>query len=289
MVNDLYRTIKMRNVVWIASYPKSGNTWFRVFLNNLLGDRTHPLDINQLGKTIPFASNRHMFDEILGIDTSLLSFEEIQRLRPEVYRFISRKSKETVILKIHDAYTFTDKDTPLVPADITYGAIYIIRNPLDITVSFANHSGITIDQSILQMNDEFFCLSDAPGRMHFQLRQRLLSWSGHVSSWTNAEDLNLHVIKYENMRNNPLETFTQAVKFMGLSKNRAQIERALKFSDIKELRRQEQEKGFTEKSPWCESFFNKGETGYWKELLTKKQAQTIINAHKDVMKQYNYL
>jgi hypothetical protein len=55
------------------------------------------------------------------------------------------------------------------------------------------------------------------------------------------------------------------------------------------MQRQEQEKGFKEKSPSCVSFFYKGEIGSWRNVLNKKQVQTIIRSHKDVMKQFGYL
>lgn len=78
----------MKNIVWLASYPKSGNTWVRVFLTNLLRDSDCPADINQLEMT-PIASNRSVFDDVVGMKAADLSYDEVDRLRPEVYRFLS--------------------------------------------------------------------------------------------------------------------------------------------------------------------------------------------------------
>ncbi|MEJ2083836.1 MAG: sulfotransferase, partial [Acidobacteriota bacterium] len=39
----------MTGIVWLASYPKSGNTWLRAFLMNFLDPGKRPVDINQLG------------------------------------------------------------------------------------------------------------------------------------------------------------------------------------------------------------------------------------------------
>lgn len=278
----------MKNIIWLASYPKSGNTWFRVFLTNLLRDNDEPVDINQLDST-PIASARKIFDEAVGIEASDLSHDEVDRLRPEVYRFLSDQAKETRFLKIHDAYTFIESGRPLVPLHATRGVIYFIRNPLDVAVSFANHSGISLDKSIERMNDESFCFSNKPGRLHNQLRQRLLSWGGHVRSWVDNENLDLHVMRYEDMKRKPVKTFTDAVKFAGLQKTTEQIKKALKFSHISEMQRQEQENGFLEKSPVCKAFFHKGQIGYWGEVLSDYQANTIIKAHKDVMERFGYL
>jgi hypothetical protein len=278
----------MNNIVWLASYPKSGNTWFRAFLANLKQDGDKPADINQLNNT-RIASAREIFDEAVGIETSVLTFDEVDHLRPEVYQYLSDGAKETRFMKIHDAYTFLPDGRPLVPPSATRAVIYFVRNPLDVVVSFANHSDISLDQSIKRINDETFCFSNDPKREHQQLRQRLLSWSGHVCSWTEAPGLDVHIMKFEDMKRNPLDTFTAAVLFAGLDYGPEQIKKALEFADIKELQRQEREIGFKEKAPRCKAFFNKGETGYWREVLTDKQVKSVIKVHKDVMTQFGYL
>jgi hypothetical protein len=278
----------MKNIFWLASYPKSGNTWFRVFLANLLQDSDKPVNINQLEDT-SIASSRWLFEEAVGIEASDLLYEEVDRLRPEVYRFLSNEAKKAVFLKIHDAYTFLDDGRPLVPPEATRGVIYIIRSPLDVAVSFANHSGISIHQSIKRMNNEAYYFCNETDRPGIQLRQQLLSWSGHVRSWMEAEHLDRHLLRFEDMKCKPLETFTGAVKFLGIEKSAEQIQKALEFSHISELQRQEREYGFVEKSAACLSFFHKGEIGSWRGVLTDKQVETIINAHQNVMKQFGYL
>jgi aryl sulfotransferase len=278
----------MKHIIWLASYPKSGNTWFRYFLLNLVEDTDQPVDIDRL-QEIPVASSRSIFDEAVGIESSNLSDEEIDQLRPEVYKYISAATDEPCFLKIHDAYTYLMDGTPLVPAEATHGVLYFIRSPLDIAVSFANHSGISIDQAINRLNDQAHCFCNEPGRVDVQLRQRLLSWSGHVRSWTEAENLRLQLVRYEDMTYRPLETFTGAVRFAGLEKSQEQIKIALEFSHISELQNQEREKGFYEKSPACPSFFRKGEVGTWHGVLTHQQVETIIDKHKNVMKQFGYL
>lgn len=280
--------LKMKNIIWLASYPKSGNTWFRVFLSNLIQGGDQPVDINRLERT-PIAGSREVFDEAVGVDAADLSYEEIDRLRPEVYRFLSYEAQEVRYLKIHDAYTYIDDGIPLIPTCATRGVIYVIRNPLDVAISFANHSGISIDKSIERINDESFCFNNQPDRLHKQLRQRLLSWGGHVRSWTEAEDLDLFLLRYEDMKRNPVATFTGAVQFIGLNKSPSQIKKALEFSHFSQLQRQEQENGFQERTVDCKAFFNKGESGYWKDILSDEQTNKIIMPHKEVMTRFGYL
>ena len=84
---------EFKKIIWLASYPKSGNTWFRVFLSNLLSHSDKPADINNLYAT-PIASNRELFDEATGISSSELTLDEIDNLRPLVYEFYARTAEE---------------------------------------------------------------------------------------------------------------------------------------------------------------------------------------------------
>ena len=279
---------KVKTIIWLASYPKSGNTWFRLFLANLERNSNEPADINQLDRTL-IASARTVFDNTMGIASSDLTHHEIDRLRPDMYRTLAAETKEPLFLKIHDAYTYVDGHKALVPPEVTRGVIYFVRNPLDIAVSFANHSGISIDKSIRHLNDESFGFCDSTDKLESQLRQRLLSWSGHVRSWTEARALNIHVMRYEDMKQDPQATFTSAARFAGLDFSPERIAKALQLSSFKEIQRQEQEQGFREKAPSCGSFFYKGETGYWRDVLSGDQEQAIVNAHGEVMKRFGYL
>jgi aryl sulfotransferase len=278
----------MGSIIWLASYPKSGNTWFRVFLTNLRGEEDVPAQINKLNST-PIASARDIFDDAVGIESSDLTMDEIDRLRPEIYEHIAANADETLFMKVHDAYTYVDKNTPLFPKKATLGAIYFIRNPLDVAVSFAHHSDWDYDTAISRMADERYAFYGRPSRLDNQLRQRLLSWSGHVLSWVDESGLPVCVLRYEDMKQRPAETFGRAVMFSGLEYTKEQIARALDLSSFEELQRQEKESGFREKSPSSDLFFRKGEVGSWRGELTEKQARQIVNDHREVMRRFGYL
>jgi aryl sulfotransferase len=278
----------MSGIIWLASYPKTGNTWFRIFLTNLRGDRKGPAHISELD-SIPIASARDIFDNAAGVESSDLTVEEIERLRPEIYEHIAANSNETLFMKVHDAYTYVDSVTPLFPEKATLGSIYLIRNPLDVVVSFAHHSGWDYDRAISTMADESYAFCSKTVRLHNQLRQRLLSWSGHVVSWVEAPGFPVCILRYEDLRQNPVETFGKAVRFSGLEFEREQIMRALNFSCFDELQRQERANGFREKSPHCKAFFRKGVIGSWREELSKEQVERVINDHRMVMHRFGYL
>ena len=276
-----------QKIVWLASYPKSGNTWFRIFLTNLLRDQDKPANINELHRT-PIASSRSMFDEVSGLPSSDLTPEEIDTLRPEIYRQIASDSGETVFHKVHDAYRLLPNGDPLFPPEITRAVIYFIRNPLDVAISFAHHSGTTIDRMIEGMNNPTYTFCSKNTRLHNQLRQQLSTWSGHVKSWTDQKNMPVIILKYENMLKNPLDTFKKAVSFVNLEVSDKKIEKSLCFSRLEELQKQEEKNGFREKSPGSASFFRKGTTGEWKTVLTKQQMKSLVEVHVDTMKKYGY-
>jgi len=279
----------MKNIIWLASYPKSGNTWFRIFLSNLLDEKEEPSDINKITSTHGIASARHIFDEITGIEASDLSHDEVDYLRPGLYNILSNEAKRTLFIKAHDAYTFLPDQHPMFPPSATKGVIYIIRNPLDVAVSYANHNGCMMQESIDMMGNETHGLCTKNRRLVNQLRQKMGTWSQHVISWTNAQEPDVHVVRYEDMQELPLNTFTSAVEFAGLDFDRRAIEEAIRNSCFEVLKQQEQEKGFKEKSAKSPSFFRQGKIGSWREDLTPEQVKQVVRDQKEVMKKYGYL
>jgi hypothetical protein len=278
----------MTGIIWLASYPKSGNTWFRVFLSNLLRDADGPADINALDAT-PISSARAIFDDETGIEAADLTGEEIDRLRPRVYEQLAENATETLFMKVHDAWTLLPDGSPLLSSRATRGAIYFMRNPLDVAVSYAHHNGTEIDQAIACMGNGEHVLCGKSDRLQNQLRQKLLTWSGHVESWLNAPGIHVHVMRYEDMLVRPLETFGGAVAYAGLSHDPSKIEKALQFSEFEVLQAQEKENGFMEKAPVDDLFFRNGRAGQWRDRLTPAQVDRIIKDHGDVMRRFGYL
>ena len=279
----------MNGIYWLASYPKSGNTWFRIFLNNLLSNKDEPANINNMNVNTPIASGRELFDELVGYDSSDLTLAEIDNLRPDLYRLYASEGDRVKYSKIHDAYTELEDSRKLIPKDLSLGAIYIIRNPLDVAVSFANHSSINFEESVSRLCKKDFAFCQKDNIMSLQLRQKLLSWSGHVESWTTQTDIKIHVMRYEDMKNNPYETFKAAVEFLGLDGKLDRLQKAIDFSDFKILKKQEQESGFNECPVKAKSFFREGKVASWKKYLTNEQVQKIISSHKEVMIKFGYL
>ena len=279
----------MSQIVWLASYPRSGNTWFRVFIANLLrSEEVGPVPINDLWKG-GIASGRWSFDEYAGVDSAELTPDEIERLRPPIYEQWVADAKDDLYVKIHDAYHLTSAGRPLVPAGASRGALYFLRNPLDVAGSYAHHLGAPPAAAIERMGDEGHCSSARADRLHVQLRQRLLTWSGHVESWVDQKEVDVLVVRYEDMHEKEVETFTEAARFAGLPSEPHRIAVALERSRFDELQRQERIGGFAERSAKAESFFRKGRMGSWREELSAEEARRVVDDHRAVMERFGYL
>lgn len=288
--------------VWLASYPKSGNTWFRLLLANLRVDA--PADINDLPERGNIASARGLFDAQLLIESGLLSHEEADNLRPRLYEVLSsaRRIRDDEddgtgqpggvrFMKVHDAYVKTGKGEPLLAgARGAVGAIVIVRDPRDIVSSLANHMRLDLDRAIgfMARPGATFC-GTRLGQPN-QLRQRLLDWSGHVASWLEQTDIPTHLIRYEDLMADTAGVLVGALAFAGQQATAEEIGRAVEFSAFAELRRQELEKGFREApQPHAPgSFFRRGETGAWREELSPEQAARLEHRHGGMMLRLGY-
>jgi hypothetical protein len=287
MVNN--KLNEENKIIWLASYPKSGNTWFRVFLTALLNDGD--LDINEI-KLNGIFSSKAIVENFTDLDPAYLYDSETKALQTEVFTYLEQfYQKKDLFVKVHDAYTYRNDNQPLVPSVCTRCALYFIRNPLDVVGSFANHIGGTIDDAIRLMNKPDGALAVQPNNYNIsnQFKQLMLSWSGHVESWTGNLPFPVMVLKYEDMINDTLTTFSKAITFMGIEAETKQIEAAIAACSFEQLQKKEREEGFHEKNIRSPVFFRKGQAGSWKEELNATQVEEIISNHKEIMTRYNYL
>ena len=260
----------------------------RILLTNYLRNADEPADINSLDGG-PIASARRVFDDSVGIEASDLTQEEIERYRPFVYEQISAQATEALFLKVHDAFTYTPYGYPLISKAATAGVIYMLRNPMDVAVSFAHHSASSVERMVNKMGEADFAFVDNPLRLYNQLRQRLLTWSGHVTSWVDEPGMRVHVVRYEDLKAEPLVVFREVIRFCGLEEDQPRLEKAIEFSRFENAQKQEADHGFGEKMPGAKAFFRKGQVGSWREELTPDLVQKLIADHAEVMRRFGYL
>ena len=275
----------MPGIIWLASYPKSGNTWLRAFLANYLNNGKRPVPINDLPNFILGDNLLLHYAQFTGRRAEDLDAEDIARLRPQIHQWFARSRREDVFVKTHNAVCVID-GVPVITPTATAGAVYVVRNPLDVAVSFAHHYQISYDRAVESLSDEGYCLPPANGL----LPQYLTSWSKHVLSWTEAPGLTRHVMRYEDMLARPLKVLGELTEFLGLPKDIPRLKRAVRFSSFEELSSQERKDRFVESRPDGKTaFFRQGKAGAWREVLTEAQAERLVEHHRATMAAMGYL
>lgn len=279
----------MNKLYWLVSYPKSGNTWLRIFLANYLRARHAPVDINKL-TICHISSDRDLFDRWAGVESSDLSPEDIEELRPHVYRQMAQHLHEPSFFKVHDALTRNPSGDWLFPPEVTGAAIYLIRNPLDVAVSYAHHGGDSVAKTVALMCNPAAVVAENTRKLPEQLPQKLLSWSDHVRSWVDQTELPVAVFRYEDLLARPGPVFAEILQKLDLALDPERLEQALAFSRFENLQARETTEGFSEKMATATApFFRKGRAGSWREELSPELAEQIIITHAEIMRRFGYL
>lgn len=277
---------KRGKIVWMSSFPKSGNTWFRCFLSALFEGK---IDINKI-QTDGIFSSRPVLDQILDIDGRLLDEAEVKTRMATIYDHHAGFSESLMWVKVHDAYVLDQRKKPIFPKSVTHKVIYLVRNPLDVVASYANHNACTIDHAIKMMCLKMGYLAKQPNGLNInnQLPQLMFSWAGHVNSWLDQKELDVILVRYEDMKKDGLKTFSRALKKMGFKISEKLVQEAIDMAAFDKLKKAEAKDGFKEKNAKSSTFFRKGKSGGWVNELTREQAQTIIDNFGETMKRLKY-
>jgi len=274
----------LSGIIWLASYPKSGNTWMRAFIATYLEDPDRPLRINDLPRYALGDSQVEHFERLSGKAVSEMSRKELNGLRGRVQEWFVETRPDDVFVKTHNIIAKAGK-MPLISPSVTAGAIYIVRNPLDVAISLAHHFQVPLDRAIEILCDRASILPAS----ETTVEQYVASWSRNARSWLNAPGLVLHVTRYEDMRRKPFKAFGAVVKFLDLPLQQPRLRKAVRFTSFEELRKQEGAERFVEGHKDGRAFFREGRVGAWRESLSAEQVARVIEAHRPLMRRFGYL
>lgn len=274
----------MSGIVWLASYPKSGNTWVRSFLQNLIANPKSAVHINELSQFAYGDGQKFWYEKAAGGSLAGLSTEEVMKLTPKAQQIMVRSRPQSVFVKTHN-WLGRNWDVPFITPEATSGAIHIIRNPLDVSISLAHHFGFSIDEAIDFMNDP---KAETP-EDDYKLAQFYGTWTDHTKSWQQFEPKFIHRVRYEDLLTKPGTAFGGIAKFLGLKPPKSILSKAIKNASFKTLQAQEKKDGFLEKSDKAEMFFRSGKAGDWKKVLSEGQVKRLVEVHHDLMKEFGYL
>ena len=267
-------------IVWLASYPKSGNTWLRLFLKSYF---SHIKNNFNLGAFLEE-------DDLRELNINYYDYLEIIKNWRTLQNKINLNGK-TNLLKTHNAMCtinnikFSDKSN-------TAGGIYLIRDPRDVLISFSEHLGQTYNEVLNGMLDSknSELATDKFGK---DFRKTIMGkWSDHYNSWINYKECEILVIKYENLINDTNNQFLKILKYLkkieDFEINHKYMEQAIKNTSFKKLQKNEKEFGFEEASKHS-PFFRSGKCGQWKTKLDSRILSKIEETFKKEMKLLSYL
>lgn len=275
-------------IIWLASFPKSGNTWTRTFLHNLVKimqtGEAEEQDINAMDRFSTWDIAKPRYAKILGFEPTDEHSNEIAATRHEVQQQIADENQGLVFVKTHNALV-VDRGYSTINTAVTSGAVYIVRNPLDVAISFAHHVSRTIDEAIELMGTDNMETSVTDGAIY----EIYGSWSQHVMSWTRTPHRAIYVMRYEDMLNEPEKQFGGLARHLLLNPAASQLEQAIELSSFEKLKEQEDKKGFREKPQKAERFFREGIAGQWQGQLNEQQIRRIIRDHREQMMRFGYI
>ncbi len=279
-------TAAPRSIVWLASYPKSGNTWLRAQLTALL--REGPVDLDRLvGGGL--AEDRHLFDDMVGLDSSELRPDERTYYRSLVHLELAGECALPSFVKVHDRFSGGAPGKGLFPQAASAGAIYVARNPLDVAISLAHHNGESVDRAIARMADATATLNFWSDRISSSHPVELGGWSAHVESWIEQSVMPLLLLRYEDMVADPAGCLVRVAEFSGLAVDGHQIGDAVERASFPVLRRAEVERGFVERPASLSSFFREGRAGGWRSVLGADQVERLVRDHGEWMSRLGFL
>lgn len=273
-----FRNVSTR-LNFVTSYPKSGNTWIRLVASAYaLTDTERLFDYVQYDDIQPFC-----FQAVSPIPLAELGVGAEMQLRPASLLVLAHFLRGPTLVKSHHARVKVN-DMPLWTNQFCRRVIVVVRDPRGVCPSLAEHMGLSqLDAADFMANSQAIIGGD--DKMHHVLG----SWSDHVYSWTQADDVAVHIVRYEDLHAEPLAHFTEILEFLGVPElDTERLEAAIEFTSFERMQELEDKHGFGEKSNKAERFFRRGDPMGWKDELDRGLQNRIADQHHEMMQQFDY-
>ena len=279
-------------IIWIASYPKSGNTWLRALLASYYFTNEGSFSLSLLDKIDNFPSDK-FFKEY---NDQFSKVEDTSKYWLKEQEKINKKNKIT-FLKTHSAIckingnSFTNKENSI-------GAIYIVRDPRNVITSISNHYQISIEDAFQFMRDEKRGIINKKDGRYLGF-QAVWSWSINQKTWVENNLFPVLIIKYEDLLNETYNTFRKVIEFINKISNSSKTfnkskgKNSIKNTSFEKLQRMENDHGFAEAMNKKGTnkkikFFNLGQKNNYKNLLSQDLIIKMNEFYKEELIKFNY-
>jgi hypothetical protein len=279
-------------IIWLASYPKSGNTWVRHFLASLIYSNQGKSGLDKLGFILQYPK-RDQFEKLV---TNLNDFRQIKKNWIKSQDLINSDNKIKIFKTHHTLCTFEGDN--FTNEKNTLGAIYIVRDPRNVISSILYHFNLSnIEEALNFIKEEKrFIMGNIKNKVNYPLLTLIGSWKSNYNSWKNIGK-NFLLVKYENLILNPNYEFNRITKHISKITNlrfsKEQINQSIEESSFKNLSSLEDKNGFVESIEDLKNkkkkFFNLGPKNNWQKILDKKYINEIESFFSDEMKELGYI
>jgi hypothetical protein len=277
-------------IIWLASYPKSGNTWVRSLLSAYYYSKNGDFSFELL-KNIGLYPQKKYFDIKINKPGEINSYWSISQKK-----IINKK--KTIFLKTHNSLLVLNGKNFTKP-EYTLGIIYVVRDPRNVITSLKNHYDLDYEQSLDFMLNEKKYIYDIREKNDYSDFHFLSSWSNHYKSWINNNLFKRMVIKYEDLEKDTYKTLKNLITYInGLYQvnekiDEIKINNCIKTTSFEILKHKEKKEGFSEnvyseKTKKKIDFFHLGSKNKWREVVPKEFHEKINNIFKEDLKNLKY-
>ena len=275
-------------IIWIASYPKSGNTYIRSLLSAYYFSKSGEFEFDLL-KNIKQFPDKFFFDkELNNIEEAFKNYVPAQK---KIF-----ENKKVRFLKSHNLLGLY-KGHPFTVPEYTLGAIYVVRDPRNVILSLMNHYSLSEKEALDFITDDNRDIHQDEN--DFAAYSFLSSWAKHYTSWSTAKKYRKLLIKYEELKSNKYEIFRDIIVYVNTLLNRTErvnkekLKRAIESTEFNILKQKETKKGFVEsakdKKGKIKIFFNKGFENDWKNSISSKSIKKIETKFYNEMVNLGYI
>ena len=278
-------------IIWLASYPKSGNTWVRSFLSAYYYSSDGKFTFELLKKIKQFPSKEFFDRKLLSVDEASQNWLIAQKK--------IKDRKKICFLKTHNV-NGAFKGNSFTSYEFTAGAIYIVRDPRNVLTSMMNHYSLNESGALKMINSIYRNLKDENDENNYASYSFISSWSNNYNSWKLSKNINTLFIKYEDLENDKYKTFSKIVNFTNniikkeknIDENKFKL--AIETTNFEVLQKKEEYEGFDEavyssKEGKMKPFFNLGRKNNYKNLLKPETSKVMEGLFEKEMKELGYL
>ena len=277
-------------IIWIASYPKSGNTYIRSLLSAYYFSKDGNFNFDLLKNIKQFPNTEFFNSNINSLDDASNNWLYAQKK--------IKDQNKIKFLKTHSCLG-SYKGRPFTTVDYSLGGIYIVRDPRNVISSVMNHFSLNADEAYNFMTD-IHRGTRSKIENDYSAYSYLSTWANHYKSWANSKNFRKIIIKYEELETKKYETFRDILVFTNTLLNNSdgidkiKLEKAIETTNFNVLKNKEKNEGFdealySEDKKEKKVFFNMGFNNRWKKILRKDIRKKLEDVFKKEMEDIGYI